>query len=124
MHDVASVFLLTLGQNLTFHCMDVASRFMLTDYLQLPFETGLVPIFQLVFYVLEKVDKELYMLISDYGQLPTPIFVTSWTLTFFSHDVENFASVQRLYDALLASHPLMIVYLMCACILTYRDELV
>ena len=63
------------------------------------------------------------MLISDNGQQPTPIFVTSWTLTFFAHDIENFASVQRLYDVILASHPLIIVYLMCACILAYRDEI-
>ena len=64
------------------------------------------------------------MLLSDYGEMPTPIFVTSWTLTFFAHDVENFECVQRLYDSILASHPLMIVYIMCACILAHRDEIV
>ena len=41
----------------------------------------------------------------------------------FAHDIENFACVQRLYDVVLASHPLMIVYLVCACILAHRDEL-
>ena len=123
MHDVAGTFLLTLDQNLAFHCIDVASRFLLTDYLQLPFDVGLIPLFQLALYLLEKIDKELYMLVSDDGLQPTPIFATSWTLTIFSHDVENFACVQRLFDVVLASHPLMIIYLICACILIYKEEL-
>ena len=123
MHDVLGIFLLTLDQNLAFHCSDLASRFLLTDYLQLPFDVGLVPLFQLTFYLLEKYDKDLYMLVSDDGLQPTPIFATSWILTLFSHDVENFACVQRLFDVVLASHPLMITYLVCACILAYQNEL-
>ena len=124
MHDVAGTFLLTLDQNLAFHSIDLASRFLLTDYLQLPFDVGLIPLFQLIFYLLEKIDKELYMLVSDDGLQPTPIFATSWTLTVFAHDVENFACVQRLYDVVLASHPLIIIYLICACILFYKEELI
>ena len=121
MHDVAGTFLLTLDQNLAFHCTDLASRFLLTDYLQLPFDVGLVPLFQLTFYLLERVDRDLYMLVSDDGLQPTPIFVTSWILTIFAHDVEKFESVQRLYDVVLASHPLIIVYLVCATILAHSD---
>lgn len=45
MHDVVGVFLLTVEQNLAFHCSDIASRFLLTDYLQLTFDRGLVPLF-------------------------------------------------------------------------------
>ena len=45
MHDVAGTFLLTLDQNLAFYCIDLASRFLLTDYLQLPFDVGLIPLF-------------------------------------------------------------------------------
>ena len=73
--------------------------------------------------MLEKVDRDLYMLVSDDGLQPTPIFTTSWNLTIFAHDIENFSSVQRLYDVFLASHPLMIVYLVVATIMLYRDEL-
>ena len=33
MNDVASVFLLTLDQNVAYYCTDVASRFIFNDYL-------------------------------------------------------------------------------------------
>lgn len=123
MNDVASVFLLTLDQNLAYYCTDIASRFILNDYLQLPFEEGLIPMFKLVFYLLEKVDPELYMLASDDGLQEMPIFTTSWILTIFSHDIENFDCVQRIYDAFLGSHPLFIIYLVVATIKAYEEEL-
>ena len=56
MNDVAAVFQLTLDQNLAFYCTDVASRCQLRDHLQLPFDEGLIPLFQLVFHVLEQED--------------------------------------------------------------------
>ena len=90
MNDVAAVFQLTLDQNLAFYCTDIASRCQLRDHLQLPFDQGLIPLFQLVYHVLEQQDKDLYSLVSDDGCLPTPLFVTSWILTVFAHDIENF----------------------------------
>jgi len=93
MNSVASVFLLTLEQNLAFYCADIASRCIFIDYLQLPFEEGLIPLFRLVFYVLEKVDPELYNLVSDDGMIDMPIFATSWILTVYSHDIEKFVCV-------------------------------
>ena len=35
MNDVGATFLLTLGPNLAYYGIEVASRFLLTDYLQL-----------------------------------------------------------------------------------------
>ena len=52
-----------------------------------------------------------------------PLYTTSLTLTLFAHDVEKFECVQRIYDVVLASHPLMIVYLVVATILLYKEEL-
>ena len=77
-----------------------------------------------MFYILRKVDQELYDVVSDGGLQPMPIFTTSWILTFFSHDVERYESVQRIYDIILAEHPLFIVYLVVATILLYKEELV
>lgn len=70
MNDIASVFLLALDQNLAFYCMDIACKFLLNDFLELPFDKGLVPLLQLVFLLLEKVDEDLYMLASDDGNVP------------------------------------------------------
>ena len=52
-----------------------------------------------------------------------PIFATSWILTFFAHDIETFESVQSLYDVMLSSHPLIIVYLAVAMIKLHEAEL-
>jgi len=123
MNDVAAVMLLTLGPNSGFQTCEIASRFLLTDFLQLPFDQGLVPLFHLVFFLLKSVDPDLYSLASDDGLQPMPIFATSWILTTFAHDIESLEAVQRLYDVLLASHPLMIVYLCVAMIKLYEEEL-
>jgi len=53
MNDVGATFLITLGPNMAFYASEIASRFLLTDYLQLPFDEGLIPLFQLVFYLLK-----------------------------------------------------------------------
>ena len=50
----------------------------------------MIPILVLVNFLLEYVDEDLYQLVSDEGLQPTPVFATSWILTFFSHDIENF----------------------------------
>ena len=52
-----------------------------------------------------------------------PIFATSWILTFFAHDIECFDSVQSLYDVILSSHPLIIVYFAVAMLKLYQEEL-
>ena len=123
MNDVVAVLLLTMGPNMAYYASDIASRFLLTDYLQLPFDQGLIPLFQLVFFLLKKVDPDLYSLVSDDGLQPMPIFATSWILTTFAHDIENFDAVQTLYDVMLASHPLMIIYLVVAMIKIHEPEL-
>ena len=92
-NDITSVFLLTLDQNLAFYCTNIASRYLFNDFLELPFDKGLIPLFQLVFFLLEKMDLDLYMLVTDDGNNPTALFTTYWFLTLFSHDIENFEIV-------------------------------
>lgn len=67
MNDVVAVMLLTLDENLAFYCSDLASRHLLNDFLQLPFDQGLIPLFVLCFFILEYADNELYQLVSDEG---------------------------------------------------------
>lgn len=63
-HDVVSVFLLTLGENLGFYCADAASRFWIWDFMLENFEPGVIPSLKLSMQILKKVDKECYDLIS------------------------------------------------------------
>lgn len=39
-----------------------------------------------------------------------PFFGLSWQLTWFSHTLSDFPTVQRLFDFFIASHPLMPLY--------------
>ncbi|CAN0383613.1 unnamed protein product, partial [Hapterophycus canaliculatus] len=38
----------------------------------------------------------------------------SWVLTWFSHDLQDLATVARLYDVLLGAHPTLILYISAA----------
>ena len=66
----------------------MACKFLLNDFLELPFDQGLVPLMRLVFLILEEEDQDLYMLTSDDGNVPAALFSTSWILTLFTHDLE------------------------------------
>ncbi|KAJ2700991.1 GTPase-activating protein gyp8, partial [Coemansia spiralis] len=45
-----------------------------------------------------------------------PFFAISWVLTWFAHDVASFADVCRIYDLLIVSPPLQVVYVAAALI--------
>jgi hypothetical protein len=61
------VFLLTLDCNLGFYCADIFARFYLSDFLQLKFDQGLIPLFNLAAKVLKQVDEKLYMFLTQDG---------------------------------------------------------
>ena len=42
-HDFVSVFLLTLGENLGFYCVEAASRFLIRDFMLESFDPGVIP---------------------------------------------------------------------------------
>jgi hypothetical protein len=113
LNDVVAVFLLTLDCNLGFYCADVFARFFLVDFLKMAFDQSLVPLFNLIVKVIRTVDNPLYMFITQNETQPTPMFMTSWVLTLFSHDLENIEHCRRIFDLVMADHPLIIVY-MCA----------
>ncbi len=50
-------------------------------------------------------------------------FTLSWLLTWFSHNLERLGDIARIFDFLLASHPIMPVYLAAALITTVRQQL-
>jgi hypothetical protein len=53
-----------------------------------------------------------------------PFYAISWVLTWFAHDVDQWATVTRLYDAFLAAHPMLCLYLAAALVArSYPDIL-
>ena len=70
-----------------------------------------MPLFNLTAKLLEQVDLELYNFVTLDGSQPTPLFMTSWVLTLFSHSIETLEASRRVFDLILVEHPLIIVYL-------------
>ena len=95
-----SVFLLTLGENLGFYCSDAASRLLIRDVMLENFEPGVLPALRLMMRILEIVDKQCFEIIEIGGDLPT--FTLSWFLTWYSHIIDDFKLVQRIFDAILS----------------------
>lgn len=57
-------------------------------------------------------DPELHRHIEGSG-IP-PFFALSWFITWFAHNVPELVQISRIFDALVASHPLMPLYLSAA----------
>ncbi|CAM9791640.1 unnamed protein product [Phaeothamnion confervicola] len=52
-----------------------------------------------------------------------PFYALPWYITWFSHDVPRLSDAARIFDALLASHPLMVLYVCAALVAHHADEL-
>ena len=64
------------------------------------FDPGVIPALKLMMKILQRADQECYDMISICGDIPT--FTISWLLTWYSHIVNEFTVVQRLFDAYLS----------------------
>jgi len=90
-HDVVSVLLLTLGENLGFYAADALSRTMIRDYMLTNFEGGVMPLMKLLMQLLKEVNPNIYDIMQNLGDIPT--FALSWVLTWFSHDIDELSVV-------------------------------
>ena len=90
-YDLVSVFLLTLGENLGFQCSNILSNYMISDFLNESFESGLFPVLDFSVKLIQIMDQDIYNLIDESGGQPS--FALSWILTWFSHDIDKFDKV-------------------------------
>jgi len=135
-HDVASVFLSSLGggssgptassspleQIASSMGLDLPSKVlgqvakshfrdaMRSSFMQLQSALRLV-----LFPLLARFDAEVHAHL--YYCDMEPFFALSWVITWFSHDIRDTALVKRLFDAFIVSHPLFPLYLSAAMIL-------
>ena len=121
-NDVAAVHLLTCGEEMAVLTLARQSKFMLKDYHAQTMEPT-VRVTNVLYAILEKVDRRVSQKLKK-AQVK-PLFSLSWLLTGFAHDLTNFDSVCRLYDAFLAFHPLFPIYTAAALVVTprFRSEL-
>ena len=117
-HDIAQVVLLVLGKDRALSAIPRLSLLRLRDFM-LPDFTALEVHLELLPAILAAADPVLAHHLSH----SEPHFALAAVLTLFSHDVENYSEIARLFDFLLAEEAVLAVYLFACVILARRDEL-
>ena len=66
---------------------------------------------QIVEFLIEKIDKDLYEELKSILEMPDPFWSASWILSWFTHEIKSIFPIYRIFDYLLVSHPFTIYYL-------------
>ncbi|KAJ2456781.1 GTPase-activating protein gyp8 [Coemansia sp. RSA 2424] len=67
---------------------------------------------QLLYVLLKAISPEIHDLLVEL-EVP-PFFAISWVLTWFAHDLDDFQSICRIFDFLIVSPPMQVVYMAAA----------
>ncbi|KAF9261718.1 hypothetical protein L218DRAFT_973878 [Marasmius fiardii PR-910] len=118
-HDIATVLLLTLPQELQLECVEKLSLHRLRD--------SMGPSLEPVLGLLRFMQALLRVVDPDYAatleqNTPLPYFALSNLLTLFSHDMPTLPLIQHVFDYLLCRPPIMVVYLVTAITLSRKAE--
>jgi TBC1 domain family member 20 len=108
------------GESLGFKLSEALSLLHIRDSLRSSLES-VVEVLSLIFPLLQAVDIQVHDFLMEAGV--QSFFTLSWVLTWFSHNLEEFASICRIFDFLIGSHPLMPVYLAVGLITYLREDL-
>lgn len=117
-HDIVQVFLLVLGEDLSQAAIPLLSLLRIRDFM-LPILSPSFQHLRLLPAIIFAVDIDLAKHLSP----AQPLFALSSTLTMFAHDVEDYQTIARLFDFLLAHEASLSMYLFATIILARRKEL-
>lgn len=117
-HDIAQVLLLVLGEKEAAPAVTNISLFRIRDYM-LPSLSPALKHLQLIPAIIEKADPALR---EHLGGIK-PFFALAATLTLYAHDIQEYSDIARLFDFLLATEPVVSIYLFAAIILSRKKEL-
>ncbi|KAJ2790436.1 GTPase-activating protein gyp8 [Coemansia linderi] len=67
---------------------------------------------RLLYVVVQAISPEIHALLDEL-EVP-PFFAISWVLTWFAHDLDDFQSICRIFDFLIVSPPMQVVYMAAA----------
>ena len=107
LHDVAAVLTLVCGERAAYGMLERLVMFHLRDCTAATLEP-VVELLQFLPRLLSLVDPELAGAFEEAGV--QPFFALSWLLTWFAHDVTSLDEAARLFDLMLASPPIMPLY--------------
>lgn len=108
-HDIVQVLLLVLGVDAATSAAARLSLLRIRDFM-LPTMAGTEPHLRLLPAILYASDPTLATHLSQ----TQPFFALPATLTLYAHEIEEYGSIARLFDFLLASEAVVSVYLFAA----------
>ncbi|CAG8909482.1 unnamed protein product [Penicillium egyptiacum] len=117
-HDIVQVLLLVLGEKQAVPAVAQISLFRIRDYM-LPSLSPAVKHLHLIPAIIETTDPELRRHLGNIE----PFFALAATLTLYSHDIQEYSNISRLFDFLLAREPVVAIYLFASMILSRKKEL-
>jgi len=120
LHDIAAVLMLELGPSAAVPLLKALLQSRLAGFAAPTMDCS-VSVLNVMWRLFEAVDPALHA--RCVACSVQPVFALSWVLTWFSHDLQSFGSVARLFDLLLGGHPLMVAYVAVAILHTYRAEI-
>ncbi|KAJ2632634.1 GTPase-activating protein gyp8 [Coemansia sp. RSA 1290] len=117
-HELSLVFLLVFGsERPAAEAVRMVALFFVRDAMASNLDHVLQQL-QLLYVLLKAISPQVHAILADLD-VP-PFFAISWVLTWFSHDLSSFADICRIYDFLLVSPPLQVVY-MAAVMIKQRE---
>jgi hypothetical protein len=116
-HDIVQVLLLVLGPDDSIPAVRRLSLLRIRDFM-LPSMSGSMPHLHLLPSILYAADRTLFSLLPQ-----QPFFALAATLTLYSHDIQEYSDIARLFDFLLAREAVMSVYLFAVIVLSRKEEL-
>jgi len=117
LHDIASIFLLVLGERYAFLVLRRAASTQLLDFAR-PKLDAVVSLLGLFRSLIALVDPDLARAMADVGL--APFFAVAWLITWFAHDLKDTTLCCRLFDLFLAGHPMLPLYVGAAAIVRHR----
>ena len=118
LHDIASVVMVVTNNE------DVAAKALFrlaTTRLRALFADDIGPVLEKPLAVVEKADPELMGFLKR-GDA-SPLFARRWVMTWFSHDIDDPQTAQRMFDLLVATDFTQVIYLSAALMCCTRDTL-
>ncbi|KAF2225037.1 rab-GTPase-TBC domain-containing protein, partial [Elsinoe ampelina] len=117
-HDIAQVLLLVLGLPSAQTALPRLSLLKIRDFL-LPTLNGTNNQLTLLIPLLHTSDP----VICKHIAACQPFFALAAVLTMFAHDIDDYTTIARLFDYLLAQPSLQLIYMFAAIVTLRRDEL-
>lgn len=117
-HDICQVFLLVLQPALRADVVSRLSVLRIRDFM-LPSLSPTTAQLKLLPDILGKADPELRRHIATIE----PFYALAGTLTMYSHNIEGYRDIARLFDVFLAREPVFTIYLFAQIVVNRHDEI-